>query len=241
MKKDKIFAKELIKVKPFKFDENVVKVFPDMISRSVPGYDLIIHMIESITLTYVQENSNCYDLGCSLGASTLSMMHGIDKKDCKIFAIDNSYPMIKKCKSYLDLYHSPAEINVICADIQDIEIENASVVVMNFTLQFIAPEYRQNIIQKIFDGMKPGGVLILSEKISFEDQEMQQLNDNLHLNFKKQQGYSNLEISQKRSSLENVLIRDTLDQQKSRILQAGFSTFEMWFRCYNFVSMLAVK
>lgn len=241
MKKDKIYAKELIQVKPFKFDENVVNVFPDMISRSVPGYDLIIRMLESITQKYIQENSNCYDLGCSLGASTLSMMHGIDKKNCRIIAIDNSYPMIQKCKSYLELYHSPAEIDLICADIQDISIENASVVVMNFTLQFINPENRAKIIQNIFNGMKPGGVLVLSEKIAFDDEKAQKLNDELHLNFKRQQGYSNLEISQKRSSLENVLIRDSLEIHKHRILDAGFSTFEMWFRCYNFVSMLAVK
>ena len=241
MKKDNIYSKELNQVKPFKFDENVAKVFPDMISRSVPGYDLIIMMLESITRQYLQEDSNCYDLGCSLGASTLSMMHGIDKKDCKIYAIDNSYPMIKKCKSYLDLYHTPAEINLICSDIQDVKIRNASIVVMNFTLQFIEPKYRTEIIQKIYDGLNPGGILILSEKISFVENTKHNLNDELHLNFKRQQGYSNLEVSQKRSSLDNVLIRENLQIHEDRILKIGFSTFEMWFRCFNFVSLLAVK
>lgn len=241
MKKDNIYAKPLRKVKPFTFDENVAKVFPDMISRSVPGYDLIISQLEGITAKYVQQDSNCYDLGCSLGATTLSMMHGINQKDVRIIAVDNSYPMVKKCKSYLDLYHSPAEIELICADIRDIKIDSASIVVMNFTLQFIEPEKRAEIIQTIHDGLNPGGVLVLSEKISFVDHRKQELNDALHLNFKKQQGYSNLEISQKRSSLENVLIRDDLFIHKNRIIDAGFKTFEMWFRCFNFVSMLAVK
>lgn len=241
MKKDNIYAKPIKNIKPFQFDENVVKVFPDMISRSVPGYDLIITMLESITGKFVQQGSNIYDLGCSLGAATLSIMHGINKKDCKIIAVDNSQPMIDKAKTYLDLYHSPAEIELICDDINNISIENASIVVMNFTLQFILPENRKKIIQRIYDGLKPGGVLILSEKISFEDENRQHLNDELHLNFKKQQGYSNLEISQKRSSLENVLIRDSLNTHEKRLLDAGFSTFEMWLRCYNFVSMLAIK
>ncbi len=241
MKRDNIYSKPIKKVGPFKFDENVAKVFPDMISRSVPGYDLIISMLESLTEEYLQENSNCYDLGCSLGASTLSMMHGINKKGCRIIAVDNSYPMIKKCKSYLDLYHSPADVDLICADFQDIAIENASMVVMNFTLQFIASEERDEAVQTIYNGLNPGGVFILSEKISFPEQTRQNLNDKLHHNFKKQQGYSHLEISQKRSSLENVLIRDTLETHKKRLQSAGFSTVEMWFRCYNFVSMLAVK
>jgi len=241
LKKDNIYAKPIREVKPFQFDENVAKVFPDMISRSVPGYDLIISMLVSITAKYVQPGSNCYDLGCSLGAATLSMMHGINQKDVRIIAVDNSYPMVKKCKSYLDLYHSPAEIDLICADIRTIKIENASMVVMNFTLQFIEPEKRAEIIQRIYAGLKPGGVLVLSEKISFVDDGKQALNDDLHLNFKKQQGYSNLEISQKRSSLENVLIRDNLFTHKNRIMDAGFQSFEMWFRCFNFVSMLAVK
>ena len=241
IKKDTIYSQALDKVKPFRFDENVAQVFPDMISRSVPGYDLIITMLESITGKYLQENSNCYDLGCSLGASTLSMMSGINKKNCTIIAVDNSYPMIKKCKSYLDIYHSPAKINLVCADIEDIKIQKASIVVMNFTLQFIAPAKRSAIITKIYKGLNPGGVLILSEKISFENPAEQKLNDQLHLNFKRQQGYSNLEISQKRSSLEQVLIRDTLQTHKQRILSAGFSTFQQWFRCYNFVSILAIK
>jgi len=241
LKKDNIFSKPLKEVRPFQFDENVAKVFPDMISRSVPGYDLIVHILESITEKFVQEGSNIYDLGCSLGASALSMMHGINQKNVHLIAIDNSYPMIKKCKSYLDLYHSPAEIDLICSDIQNVKIENASVVVMNFTLQFIEPQKRDKIIQEIYNGMNPGGVLILSEKISFPDEKQHNLNDELHLNFKKQQGYSHLEISQKRSSLDNVLIRDSLDIHKKRILKAGFTTFEMWFRCYNFVSMLAIK
>ncbi len=130
---------------------------------------------------------------------------------------------------------------MICADIRDIKIENASIAIMNFTLQFIEPEKRAEIIQRIYDGLNPGGVLVLSEKISFADHRKQELNDDLHLNFKKQQGYSNLEISQKRSSLENVLIRDDLFTHKNRIMDAGFQSFEMWFRCFNFASMLAVK
>ena len=241
MKKDNIYSKPIKQVQPFLFDENVAKVFPDMISRSVPGYDLIITVLESMTSKFVQEGSNLYDLGCSLGSSTLSMMHGINKKNCKIIAVDNSQPMIDKCKSYLNLYHSPAEIELICDDLSNVKIENASIVVMNFTLQFISPENREKIIRKIYDGLNPGGVLVLSEKISFEENDRQELNDELHLKFKKQQGYSSLEISQKRSSLENVLIRDTLNTHENRIMKSGFSTFEMWFRCYNFVSMMAIK
>ena len=228
-------------VKPFKFDENVANVFSDMISRSVPGYNLIIQMIESLTGKYIQENSNCYDLGCSLGAATISMMQGINKKNVNIFAIDNSKAMINKCRDYLQIFQSPAELHIICSDINNINIVNASIVIMNFTLQFLKPEDRDGIIKKIYNGLKPGGILILSEKISFQNMCRQELNDKLHLQFKLQQGYSHLEISQKRNSLENVLARDNLETHKKRIESMGFTTFENWFRCYNFVSMLAIK
>ncbi len=239
--KDRIFSIKQNSMKQFCFDDNVVQVFPDMIARSVPGYEVIISMIEDITSQYVQSGSNCYDLGCSLGAATISIMHGINKKNCHIYAIDNSIPMIKKCQSYVDLYHSPAKVNLICSDINNIEIKNASVIVLNFTLQFIKPDNRKKIINKIYNGMNKGGILILSEKVIFKDEKQQKLNENLHYSFKSHQGYSNLEISQKRSALENVLISDSIETHEDRILTAGFRTFEMWFKCYNFVSMLAIK
>lgn len=241
MDKDRIYTESMAKIADFSFDAQVADVFTDMIERSVPGYRSIITMIETLTEHYAQPGSNLYDLGCSLGASTLSMRRGITAKGCKIISIDNSGAMVERCRKAVERDHNPTAVDVICSDIQDIDISDASVVVLNFTLQFIPPENRTTLLQRICDGMRPGGVLILSEKVRFEDDHVQELLTTIHHDFKRAHGYTDLEISQKRSALENVLIPETIPVQRDRLLQAGFSSVDVWFQCFNFMSMLAVK
>lgn len=241
MSKDNLFSEQESMLVDFAFDEKVVNVFPDMIRRSVPGYESIITMVGLIAAEYAQAESSIYDLGCSLGAASLSILKQLKQKDCKLVAVDNSQAMIDKCKANLDIEPGPAKVELQCADIQDIEIENASVVVMNFTLQFIAPEQRFDLIQKIYNGLRPGGILILSEKIIFANDNEQDVQEALQLAFKKANGYSELEISQKRTALENVLIPDTLDLHQQRLKSTGFSRSQLWFQCFNFISLLAIK
>lgn len=239
---DNIFSKPLNKVDSFSFDQQVVQVFPDMIKRSVPGYEKIINSIAMITSRCALDNSNLYDLGCSLGAATLSMRRGlVDKSGCQIISVDNSSAMVESCKQHIQAYKSDVPVSVLQDDICNIKIENASVVVLNFTLQFLTPEKRLTLLTNIYNGLLPGGVLILSEKFIFEDPKSHQLLIDLHLDFKRSQGYSELEISQKRSSLDNVLIADTVEQHVQRLQQAGFKHNELWYQCFNFGSILSIK
>lgn len=212
-----------------------------MIQRSVPGYQTILTGIGELTKQYAQADSQLYDLGCSLGAASLTMRRNIQKKGCEIIAIDNSQAMIKRAEEYLHAYHSDIPVHLLCDDMTQIPIENASVVVINFTLQFIDPKERDELVKRIYKGLKPGGVLILSEKIHFEDQAIQQAIEHMHLQFKRANGYSELEISQKRSSLENVLISDTEAEHITRLNNAGFESAGIWFQAYNFASFLAIK
>jgi len=241
-KQDNIYSSPLEKMVDFQFDEKVVNVFPDMIQRSVPGYATLISNIGILAAKYASDNSNCYDLGCSLGAVSLSMQQRIKASNCKIIAVDNSQAMVEKANQLLKHQQdSTTAVELICADIADIDIRDASVIVMNFTLQFIAPELRQVLIQRIYDGLKPGGILILSEKLAFSEEAVNQFHIESHHDFKRDNGYSDLEISQKRSALEKVLIPETLSVHQERIRTAGFSFTEKWFQCFNFVSMVAVK
>jgi tRNA (cmo5U34)-methyltransferase len=244
--KDNIYATALDTIAGFAFDENVVRVFPDMIQRSVPGYSTIIAMTGVLAERYAQPQTNCYDLGCSLGASTLSMRHAIDKdsvspRDCRIIAIDNSPAMIAHCHELIaqDSQHTPVDLQL--ADICDVDINNASVVVLNFTLQFVPLEQRGTLLTRIGANMKPGGVLVLSEKICFEDEHLQALNTDLHHAFKRANGYSDLEVSQKRTSLENVLIPETINTHQQRLRGAGFTSVDVWFQCFNFASLVAIR
>lgn len=239
--KDTIYSAPLEQLIDFRFDERVVSVFPDMIQRSVPGYATMINNIGVLAASYAMPDTRCYDLGCSLGAVSLSLRQSLKGRNCSIIAVDNSAAMIEKAKEVIANDKGDVPVELICADINDIEIRQASVVVMNFTLQFIAPELRQALIQRIYDGLMPGGILVLSEKLAFDDEQTNQFHIDSHHDFKRANGYSDMEISQKRSALEKVLIPETLSAHQSRLSQAGFSFIEKWYQCFNFVSMVAVK
>lgn len=241
MNRDNLYANPLGEVSRFAFDQQVVDVFPDMIKRSVPGYATIINMIGNLAGIYAKANTHCYDLGCSLGAATLAMRHGIRNSDCKIIGVDNSQAMIGRCQQLMAADTTDVKVELINSNIEDIDIQNASMAVLNFTLQFIAVDKRLDLLTKIANGLNNGGVLILSEKVIFEDQPHQELMTELHHNFKRANGYSDLEIAQKRSAIENYLIPETLDIHRQRLRQAGFSSVDVWFQCFNFASIIAIK
>lgn len=241
-KQDAIYAAPLNEIIDFHFDERVADVFPDMIQRSVPGYGMLISTIGIMAAKYAQAGSHCYDLGCSLGAVSLAMRQRIEQPDCDIIAVDNSEAMIERGRELLARdTDSSVPVKMVCSDIQDVSIENASVVVLNFTLQFIPLGKRLALIRRIYQGLNPGGILILSEKIAFEEAGRQQFHDELHLDFKRANGYSDLEISQKRTALENVMIPESLACHQQRLQEAGFGFGDIWFQCFNFASLVAVK
>ncbi|MCK3656299.1 tRNA (uridine-5-oxyacetic acid methyl ester)(34) synthase TrmP [Pasteurellaceae bacterium Macca] len=241
MSKDTLFSAPIEKLGDFTFDESVAEVFPDMIQRSVPGYSNIITAIGMLAARFVSENSNVYDLGCSRGAGILAIRRNITQQGVNIIGVDNSEPMVERCRRHLEAYHSEIPVEILCEDIRQVEIKNASMVVLNFTLQFLPPDDRLALLRKIYQGLKPNGVLVLSEKFTFADEKMNELLIDLHHTFKRANGYSELEVSQKRTALENVMRTDSIDTHKSRLQQAGFSQIELWFQCFNFGSMVAVK
>ena len=238
---DTIYANPLADVSRFVFDQRVVDVFPDMIKRSVPGYATIINMIGNLAERYTQANSQCYDLGCSLGAATLAMRHRIQAANCKIIGVDSSAAMIARCAQVIAADSGEIPVELIEAQIQDVDIHNASMAVLNFTLQFIAVEERLEMLRRICAGLNPGGVLIISEKVVFDGEPHQQLMTELHHNFKRANGYSDLEIAQKRAAIENYLVPETLDAHRQRLRLAGFNSADVWFQCFNFASLIAIK
>ena len=239
--RDKLFAKPTDMLVDFVFDEQVASVFPDMIRRSVPGYDTIIPMLGVFAGKYVQANTTIYDLGCSLGAATLSIRRRATKANSKIIAVDNAEAMVEKCKQHVENDASVTPVEVICDDILNIDINNASLVVINFTLQFLAPDVRAGLLERIYRGLNSGGALVISEKVISEDQTQQSFYDDLHMEFKRANGYSELEISQKRTALEKVLIPETAETHINRLKDAGFEFVSTWFQCFNFSSFCAVK
>lgn len=239
--RDTLYAVPIAGVADFSFDDQVAEVFPDMIQRSVPGYGTILSAISLLATRFAQPYSFCYDLGCSLGGASLALRHGIGLTPCRIIAVDNSPAMLRRCQSLIARDDGTAPIDLICADIRDVQIVDASLVVLNFTLQFLPPPDRLPFLRRVYQGLKPGGALILSEKLAFTDSRQQALHIDMHHAFKRAQGYSDLEISQKRSALENVMIPETLELHSARLAEAGFASSETWFQYFNFASLIALK
>ena len=230
---------------PFRFNERVAAVFPDMLRRSIPGYAASLEAIGSLAARYVRAGTNCYDLGCSLGAATLAMRQGIDEPCCRIVAVDSAPAMVSRCQEIIaedDRLHGPeTEVDVVEGDIRDIDIVNASMVVLNYTLQFLDQDDRDTLVQRIYGGMNEGGLLVLSEKVVDENPQMESLLVELHHEHKRRNDYSALEISRKRAALENVLIPETVAAHRERLARAGFAHTAVWLRYFNFVSIIAIR
>ena len=241
--KDRLFRSPVIAASDFTFDDRVVRVFPDMIRRSVPGYALVVPLTALLARRYAQDSSLLYDLGCSLGAVSLAMSDAVRARDTAIVAVDNSAPMIDGFGRLLADRKAPdaVPIHPRCADLQDTDIVRASVVVLNFTLQFIEPAARHAVLGKICAGLLTGGVLVLSEKVRFQSPEEQALQTEWHHAFKRAQGYSELEIARKRDALDRVLRPDTAPLLRQRLLDAGFSRVYQWYQGFSFVSLIAFK
>ena len=238
---DQVYADPRAQIDAFAFDAQVAAVFDDMIRRSVPGYGMTLSLLGIIARHYAQPGTRIYDLGCSLGAGMVAMGSKLDRLGMALVGIDTSAAMLERCRPNVESLQPRHSVELHCRDIEETAIENASIVVLNFTLQFIPIQQRLALLQRIHAGLAPGGILVLSEKIRFEDPRIQEDLTTLHHDFKRANGYSDLEISQKRSALENVLVPETIAAHEARLDAAGFARNEIWLQCFNFASFLAFK
>lgn len=238
---DQLFATPHARIEEFAFNEQVARVFDDMIDRSVPGYRTVIALSALLAAQYAQPGSNCYDLGCSLGATTLAMRHRIPHTTCRIVAVDNAPAMLERFHHLLEQDDGPIPVEIVLDDMVRVPLVQASVVVLNFTLQFLNLDQRYPLLERIYQGLNPGGALVISEKTFELDRSHQQQLDEWHIAFKRANGYSDLEISQKRTALENVLIPETSATHLQRLRDVGFGAPRQWFQCFNFSSFVAVK
>jgi tRNA (cmo5U34)-methyltransferase len=233
---DKVFKKSI--TIQFEFDEEVASVFDDMLNRSVPFYKEMQRLTINFTLNFLEKNDKVYDLGCST-ASTLIELSKHSKKNLKLIGIDNSEAMLNRAKKKSKAFG--VDIDFICDDLDNISYDDAKLIISNYTLQFIRPLQREKLVQKIYNNLKKDGVFIFSEKVISSNKILDKQYIDEYYEFKKTQGYSEFEISQKREALENVLIPYTEDENKKMILDAGFSHCETLFKWVNFATFIAIK
>lgn len=226
--------------KPFEFSEAVVKVFDDMVSRSVPLYRDVNESVLFWTHSYYQKDSSIVDLGCSTG-TTLEVIGRHFKSPIIMLGVDTSQPMLDVAKDKLAGLSKRHQIDFLQCSLEDVELPKASVIILNYTLQFIPVRKRLPILQKIFTALKPDGIVYISEKIRYDNLGFQETTNRIYENFKHRAGYSQSEIERKKEALDQVLVPMTIEQLSAMIKTAGFSVQETVLKWNNFVSIVAQK
>ncbi|MDC7221281.1 MAG: carboxy-S-adenosyl-L-methionine synthase CmoA [Spirochaetales bacterium] len=232
-------------VKPFEFNENVAHVFDDMAERSIPWYREVQRMVTTLGVTFFKPGSRIYDLGCSTGTTMALLAQAFEERgvdDYRLMGVDNSEPMCREAREKLGKSPaSPDRWTVDCNDLESYPIENASVVVMNYTLQFVDPLAREELMGKIYRGLNHNGVLLISDKTQQSHTDTSRIFMDNYYHMKRQNGYSEMEISRKREALENVLIPYTVEEEKELFRQSGFEAVDLFFTWFNFSSFICMK
>ena len=240
--KDKVFDFRDKAVSDFRFDKTVVTVFDDMVSRSVPYYDEMQRMSAELAGDFATEGSNVYDIGCSTGTTMIAYDKKIKPQNVTLRGLDYSHDMLARAREKLDaakLIHS-YELE-FCDLNKGIQLENASVISLILTLQFTRPLYRERVMKQIYDGLNENGALIMIEKLTSEDTIFNRLFIEHYYEYKRSNGYSEMEISNKREALENVLIPYRMEENFDLLKFAGFRKIDVFFRWYNFCGIIAMK
>jgi len=241
MQQDKIFAHPRKKVEPFSFNAQVAAVFDNMLDRSVPAYRETLQIQSELTRQFYQAGTQIYDLGCSNGNQGLNLIETMGETPFSMVAIDNSQPMVDLYRQRLASWSHRDNIEIKNDDICTCAYQPASVFIINLTLQFLSPDKRDDLLEKIHRALVPGGILLLSEKIRHEEASLDKLQQQMYYRFKEKNGYSQLEISQKREALDNVLIPDSLEEHLNRLRTCGFTAIDVWYKWFNFTSLICIK
>ena len=226
--------------KPFVFNDDVVRVFDDMVSRSIPLYREVLACAAHWAKAYYQTETRIIDVGCSTG-TFLELLGRFLKQQSKLVGIDNSQPMLEKARQKLIQVQQIHQIELICNNAENCSFENSSVVVINYTLQFLPLQSRQKLLRSVYEGLTPGGLLFLSEKIKSAYPRFQETITLHYEAFKAHNGYARTEIERKKEALENVLLPLTEAQQVQMLHESGFSQVDSLLKLHNFVSLVALK
>lgn len=236
---DQLFSRINPEVGGFSFDENVAEVFDDMISRSVPLYQEVQQLIPSLAEMLNHDTVKVVDLGCSTGTSLIALAQALPKRELELIGVDISRPMLEQCEKKLNTLGLNERMKIYQDDIRSFEFKEASIVLMNYTLQFVPVGYRLELLSRIRQSIRPGGFLVLSEKFVHDDVQLDQSLVELYFDYKKRNGYSELEISRKRDALENVLVPFSVKENETLMKEAGFTEVELILKWFNFGTFLA--
>lgn len=234
---DRVFDKPI--KEQFSFSAEVAMVFDDMLNRSVPYYQDVLKLVVDISQEFLKENSLIFDIGCSTGSTMIELSKRTNHK-IECCGIDTSMHMIEKARSKAQAF-GIENMRFLCQDVFDVDMKKADFIISNYTLQFIRPLLREKLIKKIYNSLNDGQIFIFSEKVISENKLLNKIYIDKYYEFKKTQGYSEYEISQKREALENVLVPYSVEENLKMIKDSGFKSCDIIFKWYNFATFIAIK
>jgi tRNA (cmo5U34)-methyltransferase len=243
MARDVLFQEDSA-TRDFTFDTKVAQVFDDMVSRSVPFYAELQHMLAELTLQFTPSTDGAIcDLGCSTG-TTIEFI--LSSSSCPptthAYGVDNAPAMLEEARQKLSKYVDANRVTLITADLDgELKLPSVNVVLMNWTLQFVRPIHREALVRQIYASLRPGGALLMAEKVLVEDSILNRMYIELYYRYKAKQGYTTEEIQRKRESLENVLIPYRVEENVELLKRCGFDAVDTCFRWFNWAAFVATK
>jgi tRNA (cmo5U34)-methyltransferase len=240
MSSDELYSSGRV-VEDFSFNDRVADVFDDMLDRSVPFYREVIAAMADIIGRTARPGSVIYDLGCSTGSTLIELARRLPESDFRFIGIDNAPAMIDKARDKAAMYGKSGVMEFQLDDITTCELPGADIILCNYTLQFIRPLRRPEFTARLHQALADGGLLFISEKVICDHSRLNRTFIDIYHDFKRRQGYSELEIAAKREALENVLIPFSVQENIDLLTGAGFGRVETFFRWINFVSFVGIR
>ncbi len=225
----------------FQFNRRVAEVFDDMLKRSVPCYSQVIEMTARILENFLISGDRVYDLGSSTGTTLIELARRLEHLKLKFTGFDNSAAMVEKATLKAEIYSKKERLKFKKKDITDLDLHQGGAIILNYTMQFVSPEIRKDFLTKIHGFLRPGGVLVMSEKVILSNPALNSGFVEFYHDFKRSMGYSEIEISNKREALENVLIPFTAEENLTLMKTAGFTNAQPFFQWFNFVSFMGIR
>ena len=241
MIEDTLYRKKGAVEEDFCFNEHVAEVFDDMLQRSIPYYRTVIEGMASLFACRLPSRATIYDLGCSTGTTLLDLARRLDTQKFHFIGIDKAPAMLDKARQKSSMHGKEHVVEFREDDIINCLLPGATAIICNYTLQFLRPIMRQNFVCRLYDALPPGGIFILSEKTIAHSGRLNRDFIDIYHTFKRNQGYSELEIAVKREALENVLVPFSPQENMSLLETAGFAEIEIFFKWFNFMSFVALK
>lgn len=237
---DRLYRTETVP-EDFDFNQRVVEVFDDMLDRSIPFYRQVILAAAELLDAYLETGDTVIDLGCATGTPLLEIARRLEAKRLRLIGLDSSPAMLEKARLKAELYGKAEAISFGREDITQLQRSGTGAFILNYTMQFIRPLDRQELAARLFAALKPGGLLILSEKTINHDRRLNRCFIEIYHRYKRERGYSELEIARKREALENILIPFSIEENRKLLTEAGFTGITTFFQWFNFVSLVAFK